>query len=60
MAGDWPLIVERAKHDRVVALLSSPDRRSHSGPSPGARKHLLTNGIGKCGVCGEMLRVART
>ena len=52
MPGDWPPIVERAKHDRVVALLSSPERRSHSGPRPGARKHLLTNGIGKCGVCG--------
>lgn len=58
-AGQWLPIVERAKHDRVVALLSSPDRRSHSGPRPGARKHLLTNGIGKCGVCGGILRVAR-
>ena len=51
--------MDRAKHDRVVALLSSPERRSHSGAAPGARKHLLTNGIGKCGVCGGMLRVAR-
>lgn len=57
--GDWPKIVDRDKHDRVVALLASPDRRSHTGPRPGARKHLLTNGIGKCGVCGEVLRVAR-
>ena len=57
--GDWPPIVERAKHDRVRALLASPDRRSHSGPRPGARKHLLTNGVGTCGVCGGMLRVAR-
>ncbi|OMC17890.1 recombinase family protein [Mycobacterium sp. SP-6446] len=59
MAGDWEPIVERAKHDRVVALLSAPERRSHSGPRPGARKHLLTHGIGKCGVCAGMLRVAR-
>jgi site-specific DNA recombinase len=59
MAGDWPAIVERAKHDRVVAMLTSPERRSHSGPRPGARRHLLTNGIGKCGVCGGPLRVAR-
>jgi DNA invertase Pin-like site-specific DNA recombinase len=59
MPGDWPPIVERAKHDRVVAVLASPDRRSHSGPRPGSRKHLLTNGIGKCGVCGGVLRVAR-
>jgi site-specific DNA recombinase len=59
MPGGWPAIVDRAKHDRVVALLSSPERRSHCGPRPGARKHLLTAGIGKCGVCGGPLRVAR-
>jgi hypothetical protein len=59
VAGDWPAIVERSKHDRLVALLGAPERRSHTGPRPGARKHLLTNGIGKCGVCGEVLRVAR-
>jgi site-specific DNA recombinase len=57
MRGDWPPIVDRAKHGRVVALLAAPDRRSHSGPRPGARKHLLTNGIGRCGVCGAALRV---
>jgi site-specific DNA recombinase len=57
--GDWPAIVDRTKHDRVVALLGSPARRSHSGPRPGARKHLLTHGIGKCGICDGMLRVAR-
>lgn len=59
LAGDWPAIVERSKHDRLKALLSSPERRSHTGPRPGARKHLLTNGIGACGVCGAVLRVAR-
>lgn len=59
MPGDWPPIVDRGKHDRVVGLLNSPERRSHSGPRPGARKHLLTNGIGKCGVCGAQLRMAR-
>jgi site-specific DNA recombinase len=59
MPGDWEPIVERSKHDRVVALLSTPGRRSHSGPRPGARKHLLTQGIGRCGVCGDILRVAR-
>ena len=59
MPGDWPPIVDRAKHYRVVALLASADRRSHTGTRPGARKHLLTHGIGKCGVCGGMLRVAR-
>lgn len=59
MAGDWEPIVERAKHDRVVALLSAPERRSHTGPRPGARRHLLTNSVGQCGVCGGPLRVAR-
>lgn len=59
MPGGWPAIVDRGKHDRVVALLASPERRSHKGPRPGARKHLLTHGIGKCGVCQGMLRVAR-
>jgi DNA invertase Pin-like site-specific DNA recombinase len=59
LSGDWPPIVDRSKHDRVVALLSSPERRSHTGARPGARKHLLTHGIGKCGVCGGILRVAR-
>lgn len=59
MPGNWPPIIERTKHDRVIALLRSPDRRSHSGSRPGARKHLLTGGIGKCGVCGGILRVAR-
>jgi site-specific DNA recombinase len=57
MPGDWEPIVDRTKHDRVVALLAAPERRSHTGQRPGARKHLLTNGIGKCGVCGGMLRV---
>ncbi|OBG51475.1 recombinase family protein [Mycolicibacterium fortuitum] len=56
--GDWPAIVDPGKHARVVALLGSEQRRSHSGPRPGARKHLLTNGIGKCGVCGGVLRVS--
>jgi len=59
MPGAWPAIVDRDKHDRVIALLRAPERRSHSGPRPGARKHLLTNGIGKCGVCQGILRVAR-
>lgn len=57
--GDWPAIVDRVKHGRVVALLSSPERRSHSGPRPGARKHLLTSSIGQCGICKAPLRVAR-
>ena len=57
LQGDWLPIVDRSKHDRGVALLSSPERRSHTGPRPGARKHLLTHGIGRCGKCGGLLRV---
>lgn len=57
--GDWPAIIDPEKHAAVIALLKSPERRAHTGPRPGARKHLLTNGIGECGVCGEVLRVAR-
>jgi site-specific DNA recombinase len=49
----WPPIVDRDKHDRVTALLTDPGRvRSRDG----ARKHLLTYGIGECGVCGAVLR----
>ncbi|MEC4842599.1 recombinase family protein [Mycobacteroides chelonae] len=59
MPGEWQPIVDRIKHDRVVALLNAPDRRCHTGPRPGARKHLLTNGVGCCGVCRGPLRVAR-
>ncbi len=57
--GDWPAIVDRAKHDRVRALLAAPERRTHLSSRPGARKHLLTGGVGKCGVCGDVLRVTR-
>jgi site-specific DNA recombinase len=59
LSGDWPPITDRARHDRVVALLSSPERRSHAGRRPGARRHLLTRGIGECGKCGADLRVWR-
>ncbi|SHT46736.1 recombinase [Mycobacteroides abscessus subsp. abscessus] len=72
ITGDWPPIVDPEKHELVRALLTASTvnvtrsgrtwqqaRRSHSGPRPGARKHLLTNGIGRCGVCGDLLRVAK-
>lgn len=51
----WPAIVDRAKHDRVVALLSAPERRKSRD---GSRRHLLSFGIGECGVCGSRLRHA--
>jgi DNA invertase Pin-like site-specific DNA recombinase len=49
----WPAIVDQDKHDRVAALLSDPGRRQ---ARDGRRKHLLTFGIGQCGVCGGSLR----
>lgn len=50
----WPAIVDQAKYERVVALLRAPERRTQRDA---ARKHLLTFGIGECGVCGGPLRV---
>ncbi|BDB42843.1 MULTISPECIES: recombinase family protein [Mycobacterium] len=54
--GCWPPIVDRAKHEKVVALLTEPGRRVNGTARPGARRHLLSWGIGECGVCGEKLR----
>lgn len=64
--GCWPAIVDRDKHDRVRALLTDPSRRTNSGvigqeqgiARPGARRHLLSWGVGECGVCGTHLRVS--
>jgi len=53
--GNWPALVDRADHDRVVALLNDPSRRLSRD---GARRNLLSYGIGRCGVCGTRLRVA--
>lgn len=52
----WPAIVDRNLHDQVVALLTDPSRTTARS---GARKHLLSFGIGECGVCGSRLRVHR-
>jgi len=51
----WPAIVDRDKQDRVTAILTAPERKHHR---PAARRHLLTYGVGECGVCGSVLRVA--
>lgn len=56
--GCWPALVDRAKHEKVGALLREPARQTNGTKRPGARKHLLSWGIGECGVCGGMLRVA--
>ncbi|MFW0787619.1 recombinase family protein [Gordonia sp. CPCC 206044] len=55
-AGCWPAIVDRAKYEKLVAKLTDPSRRSNGARRPGARRHLLSWGIGECGVCGSMLR----
>ncbi len=52
----WPAIIDRDRHDRVVAKLAAPQRKVSRD---GARRHLLSYGIGECGVCGSVLRVAR-
>jgi DNA invertase Pin-like site-specific DNA recombinase len=52
----WEPIVDEEKHLRVIALLSDPSRRTQRAAS---RSHLLTFGIGKCGVCGGVLAVSR-
>ncbi|MFB7111744.1 recombinase family protein [Streptomyces sp. NPDC056291] len=48
----WPEIVPKEKWEQVVALLTAPER---SVRRDGARKHLLSWGIGECGVCGSVL-----
>lgn len=56
--GCWPPIVDRVKHEKVVALLSAPARQTNGTARPGARRHLLSWGIGECGVCGGQLRAS--
>lgn len=51
----WPTIVDPSKHARVQTLLTDPSRRTNR---PANRRHLLTFGIGECGVCHGPLRVA--
>ena len=52
-AGSWPALVDQGSHDRVRALLEAPDRGHTKG---GQRRHLLSFGIGECGVCHGKLR----
>lgn len=63
--GAWPSLVDKGKWERVRALLSATDRRTNGVTMakrpitrPGSREHLLTWGVGECGVCGGYLRVA--
>ncbi len=52
--GDWPAMISAEEHERLLAHLRDPARRTttHRGPEP---RHLLT-GIARCGVCGEVMR----
>ena len=54
--GAWESIVDEGDHVRVKALLSDPKRRTQKAA---ARTHLLTFGIGRCGVCEGVLVVTR-
>ena len=56
--GTWPALVAREDWERVTARLTAPERRTNAVARPGARKHLLTWGIGECGVCHGKLRAA--
>lgn len=47
--GQWDAIIDRATHERVVALLTDPARKTNNrGTEP---KYLLTS-VARCGECG--------
>ncbi len=52
----WEPIVDLEQHLKVKALLADPSRRTQRAAS---RAHLLTFGIGICGVCLGVLAVKR-
>src|SRR3954447_26999554 len=56
--GDWPPFVPRREWEVLARLLADAARRSNGAARPGARRHLLTWGIGECGMCGARLRVS--
>lgn len=51
----WPGIVDPDDHEAAAAVLRAPGR---SKSNDATRKHLLTYGVGECGVCGGVLRAA--
>jgi len=51
VAGQWTPVYDRDTHERVVALLSDPARRT----TPGNRVRWLGSGLYRCGICGETL-----
>lgn len=52
--GQWPAILDDDTHDRIVALLTDPERRTNVNNT--GRRHLLS-GIAVCGVCGGRMTV---
>jgi site-specific DNA recombinase len=52
--GAWEPYITEDEHERLLAIFADPARRSttHRGSEP---RHLLT-GVGRCGVCGDVLR----
>lgn len=51
----WPSIVTERDHQRLVAILGDPRRRTAAS---NARSYLLTGGLARCGRCGAAM-VAR-
>lgn len=51
--GQWEPIVDRATHERLLALLSDPSRRK--GTPRGTRPRYLLSHLIHCGVCGGKL-----
>lgn len=48
---DWPAIVTASESNRLRAMLRAPERTNEARP----RKHLLSGGILRCGLCGKPL-----
>jgi site-specific DNA recombinase len=54
--GEWPAIIDRDTHDRLVVALDPRSRRTTGAGRP--RSYLLSGGTARCSRCGEPL-VAR-
>lgn len=55
-AGDWPALVSREDHERVVALLSDPARKT---TNRGTEVKYLLSGIAVCAECDQPMQGAR-
>jgi hypothetical protein len=54
--GNWPAIIDRQTHERIVAIFATRRRDGRKKP---ARVYTLGAGILKCGLCGASLRGVR-